>query len=58
MNRFIERDLIFRYEAPGKIITDNAQNFNRRMIVELCVKWKIKHLKSLTQIQSKNLILN
>ena len=51
MNRFIERDLIFRYEAPEKIITDNAQNFNRRMIVELCVKWKIKHLKSLTQIQ-------
>jgi len=38
MNRFIERDLIFQYEAPGKKITDNAQNFNRRMIVELCVK--------------------
>ena len=44
MNRFIERDLIYRYGALEKIVTDNAQNFNERMIVELCIK-KIKHLK-------------
>jgi hypothetical protein len=26
--------------------TDNAQNFNGKMIVELCTKWKIKHSNS------------
>jgi len=25
-----------------KIIIDNAQNFNGKMIIELCAKWKIK----------------
>jgi hypothetical protein len=28
------------------MVTDNAQNFNGRMIVELCIKWKIKHSNS------------
>ena len=43
MKKFIERDLICRYGPPEKIITDNAQNFNGKMIIELCAKWKIKH---------------
>ncbi|XP_061965340.1 uncharacterized protein LOC133689500 [Populus nigra] len=43
---FIEKDLICRYGSPEKIVTDNAQNFNGKIITELCVKWKIKHSKS------------
>jgi len=43
VKRFIEKDLIYRYGLPKKIVTDNAQNFNGKMIVELCTKWKIKH---------------
>jgi hypothetical protein len=27
-------------------MTNNAQNFNGKMIIELCAKWKIKHSKS------------
>ena len=46
VKKFIERDLICRYGPPEKIITDNAQNFNGKMIIELCVKWKIKHSNS------------
>jgi hypothetical protein len=44
VKRFIEQDLICRYKAPEMIMIDNAQNFHERMIVELCSKWKIKHL--------------
>ncbi|XP_061945039.1 uncharacterized protein LOC133669048 [Populus nigra] len=43
---FIEKDLICRYGSPEKIVTDNAQNFNGKIITELCVKWKIKHSNS------------
>ena len=43
---FIEKDLICRYGSPEKIVTDNAQNFNGKIIKELCVKWKIKHSNS------------
>jgi len=46
VKKFIERDLICRYGPPEKIITDNAQNFNGQMIIELCTKWKIKHSNS------------
>jgi hypothetical protein len=28
------------------LITDNAHNFNGKMIVEICEKWKFKHLNS------------
>jgi len=46
VKRFIERDLIYRYGLPERIVTDNAKNFNGKMIVELCTKWKIKHSNS------------
>jgi hypothetical protein len=46
VKRFIEKDLICRYSLPEKIVTDNAYNFNGKMIVELCTKWKIKHSNS------------
>jgi hypothetical protein len=29
---------------PARLIIDNAQNFNGKLIIELCTKWKIKHL--------------
>ncbi|XP_073263054.1 uncharacterized protein [Populus alba] len=46
VKRFIERDLICRYGLPERIVTDNAKNFNGKMTVELCTKWKIKHSNS------------
>ena len=46
VKRFIEKNLICRYGPPEKIVTDNAQNFNGKMIAELCTKWKIKHSNS------------
>jgi hypothetical protein len=46
VKRFIEQDLICRYRAPEMIMIDNTQNVHERMIVELCSKWKIKHLNS------------
>jgi len=38
-------------------MTDNAQNFNGRMIVELCAKWKIKHSNSSLYRQKINSIV-
>jgi hypothetical protein len=46
MKWFIERYLICQYGDPEKIVTNNAHNFNGRIIVELWTKWKIKHLNS------------
>jgi hypothetical protein len=40
----MERELIWRYGPLEKI--NNAQNFNNKMIIELCAKWKIKHSNS------------
>jgi hypothetical protein len=36
--RFIEKDLICCYDIPLRLITDNAQNFNAKLIVELYTK--------------------
>jgi hypothetical protein len=46
VKRFIEKDLICRYSVPERVVTNNAQNFNGKMITELCTKWKIKHSNS------------
>jgi len=46
VKRFIEKDLVYRYGLPARLVTDNAQNFNGKLIDELCTKWKIKHLNS------------
>jgi len=51
---FIEKDLICRYGSPEKIVIDNAQNFNGKIITELCVKWKIKHSNSSPYIPKMN----
>jgi len=47
VKKFMERDLICRYGPLEKIMTNNAQNSNGKMIIELCAKWKIKHSNSL-----------
>ena len=46
VKKFVERDLICQYRPPEKIITDNAQNFNGKLITKLCAKWKIKYSDS------------
>ena len=46
VKKFMKRDLICRYGQLEKIITNNAQNFNAKMIIELCAKWKIRHSNS------------
>jgi hypothetical protein len=48
VKKFIKRDLICRYGPLEKIITDNAQNFNGKVIIECYAKWKIKHFNSLS----------
>jgi hypothetical protein len=42
----MERDLICQYGSLEKIMTNNTQNFNGKMIIELFAKWKIKHSNS------------
>jgi len=46
VKQFMERDLICRYGPLEKIMTNNAQNFNGKVIIELFAKWKIKHSNS------------
>jgi len=42
----MKRDFIYRYGPLEKIISNNAQNFNGKMIIELYARWKIKHSNS------------
>jgi len=44
VKKFMKRNLSYRYGPLEKI--NNAQNFNSKMIIELSVKWKIKHSNS------------
>ena len=44
--KILERDLICRYGTLEKIMTNNAQKFNGKMIIKLFAKWKIKHSNS------------
>jgi len=46
VKRFIKKDLICRYGLLAKLIADNAQNFNEKIIVKLYTKCKIKHFNS------------
>jgi len=46
VKKFMERDLICQYSPLEKIMTNNTQNFNGKMIIELFAKWKIKHSNS------------
>jgi len=46
VKKFMKRDLICRHGSLEKIISNNAQNFNGKMIIELYARWKIKHSNS------------
>ena len=46
IQKFIKRDLICRYGLPERIVTDNATNFNNKMMTEMCEQFKIKHHNS------------
>ena len=60
---FIKKRLNMQYGSLEKIVTNNAQNFNDKMIGELYAKGKIKHsnsspyrlkMKSIVETTSKN----
>ena len=41
--RFIEKEIICRYEISKRIISDNATNLNNKMMEQICKQFKIKH---------------
>ncbi|RDX80349.1 hypothetical protein CR513_39110, partial [Mucuna pruriens] len=41
------RDIIWRYEPPPHIITNNGTNLNNEAMTELCEQFKIKHHNSM-----------
>ena len=44
--RLIKREIICRYGLPRKIITDNRNNLNNKMMGEMCEEFKIQHHNS------------
>jgi len=46
LSKNLSRELICSYRLHERIVMDNTQNFNGKKIIELCAKWKIKHLIS------------
>ena len=54
VKRFIKKDLICQYGLLEKLLADNAQNFNGKMIVELYTKCKIKHFNYSPYIPKMN----
>ena len=38
VKKLIEKDLIYHYGLPVILVTDNAQNFNGKLITEICTK--------------------
>ena len=44
--RFLKHNIIFRYNVPRELITDNGANLNGKMIQQLCQQFKIEHINS------------
>ena len=44
--QFIKREIICRYGLPERIISDNGLNLNNDMMMEVCIRFKIKHHNS------------
>jgi len=38
VKRFVEKDLIYLYGLPTRLVIDNIQNFNGKFIAKLCTK--------------------
>ena len=36
VKKFIERDLVYHYGLPARLVIDNAWNFNGKFMAELC----------------------
>ncbi|XP_050894072.1 uncharacterized protein LOC127100828 [Lathyrus oleraceus] len=43
VTQFIKKEIIYRYEIPSKIITDNSSNLNNNTMKEFCEEFKIEH---------------
>lgn len=43
VKKLIEKDLVCHYDLSTKLITNNSHCFNRKLILELFTKQKIKH---------------
>ena len=56
MARFIRHNLIWRYDIPERIITDNDTNLNNIMITELCTQFKIQYHNSSPNKNIKKII--
>lgn len=46
ITKFINKEMIFRYSMPNKIIIDNGLKLNNKMMNELCESFKIEHHNS------------
>ena len=64
IQKLIKRYLIYHYGLLEWIMTDNATNFNNKMMIEMCEQFKVKHHNSVTyrpkmngvvEISNKNL---
>ena len=44
--RFIKKEIIYRYELPERIISDNELNLNNEMVTEVGTRFKIRHHNS------------
>ena len=44
--RFIKKKIIYRYGLSKRIISDNGLNLNNDMIMEICIRFKIKPYNS------------
>lgn len=54
VTRFIKKEIICRYGIPNKIIIDNANNLNNKMMKELCNEFKIKQHNSSPYVPKMN----
>jgi hypothetical protein len=43
VNLFIKNNILCRYGLPESIVTDNAINLGRKMMIKLCSQFKITH---------------
>jgi hypothetical protein len=43
---------------PAKLIIENAQNFNGKLITELYIEWKLKHFNSSPYKPKMNCVIN
>ena len=44
--KFLKKEIICRYGIPKRIISDNANNLNNKIMKQICEQFKIKHHNS------------